>query len=110
MDNKNLTKFPLDTFFQGVKRVFVLAFNNTAINVPNDSVNNTNNRVERNSHRKFLFIVCITNYNVLSNERNIYDSLINDQIKYCERTRTLLHNRTFVRLSVLRRSLATNCS
>ena len=73
MDNKNLTKFPLDTFFQGAKRVFVLAFNNTAINVPNDPVNNTNNRVERNSHRKYLFIVRITNYNVLSNERNIYD-------------------------------------
>ena len=72
MDNKNLTKFPLDTFFQGAKRVFVLAFNNTAINVPNDPVNNTNNRVKRNSHRKyFLSIVDITNYSVVINGRNL---------------------------------------
>ena len=74
MDNKNLTKFPLDTFFQGAKRVFVLAFNNTTINVPNDPVNNTNNRVKRNSHRKyFLSIVDVTNYNVVINGRNLYN-------------------------------------
>ena len=72
LDNKNLTRFPFDASFQGVT-FFVRAFNKTTVNVPNDPVNNTNNRVERNSHRKYLFIVRITNYNVLSNERNIYD-------------------------------------
>ena len=28
-DKNNLTRFPLDASFQGVKRLFVLAFNNT---------------------------------------------------------------------------------
>ena len=88
MDNKNLTKFPLDTFFQGAKRVFVLAFNNTAINVPNDPVNNTNNRVERNSHTKyFLPRVNITNYNVLIDGRNFYDQPINDLVKQYDEIR-----------------------
>ena len=41
-DANNLTRFPLDTSFQGVNRLFVLAFND--INA---------NKVERNSHRKF---------------------------------------------------------
>ena len=45
--------------------MFVLAFDNT---------NNGNNKVERNSHRKyFLPIVDITNYNVLIDCRNFYD-------------------------------------
>ena len=29
LDNNNLTRFPLDASFQGVRRLFVLAFNNT---------------------------------------------------------------------------------
>ena len=29
LDNKNLTRFPLDASFQGVRRLFVLAFDNT---------------------------------------------------------------------------------
>ena len=46
--------------------MFVLAFNNTTDNVPNSPINNTNNKVERNSPRKyFLLTVSITNYNVL---------------------------------------------
>ena len=52
LDDNNYTRFPLDGFFQGVKRLFVLAFNNTPVDVPNNTVNNTNNRVERNSHTK----------------------------------------------------------
>ena len=57
--------------------MFVLAFDNTY---------NGDNKVERNSHRKyFLPRVGITNYNVLIDGRNFYDQPINDQIeKYDE--------------------------
>ena len=69
-DNNNVTKFPLDAFFQGVNRSFVLTFDNT---------NNNSNKVERYSNRKyFLPRVNITNYNVLINGRNFYDQPIND--------------------------------
>ena len=62
--------------------MLVLAFNNTTVNVPNDRINNTNNSVERKSHRKyFLPRVSITNYNVLIDCINLYDQPINDQIK-----------------------------
>ena len=54
LDNNNLTRFPLDASFQGVRRLFVLAFNNTTVNFPHDSINNINNRVERNSHTKYF--------------------------------------------------------
>ena len=54
LDNNNLTRFPLDASFQGVRRLFVLAFNNTTVNVPNNPINNTNNRVLRNSHTKYI--------------------------------------------------------
>ena len=40
---QTLTRFPLDASFQGVNRLFVLAFNNTDGNA---------NQVESNSHRK----------------------------------------------------------
>ena len=52
-DTNNLKRFPLDASFQGVNRLFVLAFDNT---------NNGDNKVERDSHRKyFLPGVNITN-------------------------------------------------
>ena len=64
LDNSNLTRFPLDASFQGVRKLFVLAFNNTTVNVPNDSINNINNRLFRNSYTKYLLPrVNITNYN-----------------------------------------------
>ena len=72
-NNNNVTRFPLDASFQGVNRLFILAFGNTE---------NDNNKVERDSHRKyFLSTVNITNYNVLIDGRNFYDQPINDQIK-----------------------------
>ena len=40
-DNNNVTRFPLDASFQGVHRLFVLAFNDA---------NNDANKVERDSH------------------------------------------------------------
>ena len=74
LDNNNLTRFPVDASFQEARRLFVLAFNDTTVDVTNDSINNTNNRVLRNSHRKyFLPRVNIANYNVLIDGRNVYD-------------------------------------
>ena len=71
LDDHNLTRFPIDASFQGVRRLFVLAFNNTTVTVPNNSINNTNNRVLGNSHKKYFFPrVNITNYNVLIDGRN----------------------------------------
>ena len=73
LNNNDLTRFPLGALFQGVNRLFVLAFDNT---------NNGLNKVARNSYRKyFLPRVGITDYNVLINGRNLYDQPINDQFK-----------------------------
>ena len=68
--------------------MFVLAFNNTTVTVPNNPINNTNNRVLRNSHTKyFLPRVNITNYNVLIDGRNFYDQPINDLVKQYDEIR-----------------------
>ena len=73
MDKNNHPRFPLDASFQGVRKLFVLAFGNT---------DNGNKKVERNSRTKyFLPGVNITNYNVLIDDRNFYDQSINDSIK-----------------------------
>ena len=90
LDNNNLTRFPLDASFQGFRRLFVLAFNNTTVNVPNNPIDNNNNRVERNSHRiYFLSRINITNYNVLVDGRNFYDQPINDMIKQYDKIRKI---------------------
>ena len=87
-NNDNLTRFPLDASFQGVRRLLVLAFNNTTATVPNNPINNTNNSVLRNSLTKyFLPRANITNYNVLIDGRNFYDQPINDSIKQCDEIR-----------------------
>ena len=72
-DNQNPARSYLDASFQGVKRLFVLAFDNTfTINAGNEV--DGANRVKRNSHRKyFLPRVNTTNYNVLVDCRNFYD-------------------------------------
>ena len=68
--------------------MFVLAFNNTTVTVPNKPINNANNRVLRNSHTKyFLPRVNITNYNVLIDARNFYDQPINDLVKQYNKIR-----------------------
>ena len=72
-DVNNPKRYHLDASFQGVNRLFVIAFDNT---------NNGDNKVERDSHRKyFLPRVDITKCNVLIDGRNFYDQPINDQIK-----------------------------
>ena len=69
MDNNNLIRFPLHASFQGIIRLFVFVFNNTQATIPDNRINNTANRVERNNHRKyFLPRVNIINYNVLIHE------------------------------------------
>ena len=79
LDNNNLTRFPLDASFRGVRRLFALAF---------DSTNGGDKKVERNSHTKyFLPKVNIKNYNVLIDGRTFYDQSINDMIKQFDRIR-----------------------
>ena len=75
---------------QAVNRLFVLAFNNTTQNVAGNPINDTANRVQRASHRKyFLPRVQITNYYVLIDGRNLYDQPINDQIKNYDEIRKI---------------------
>ena len=62
----------LDSSYQGVKRLFVLSYNNTA----------GNNQVSVDSFKKyFLPRVKIENYNIEIDGRNFYDQPINDPIK-----------------------------
>ena len=62
----------LDSSFQGVKRLFVLAYDNTA----------GDNQVSIDSFKKyFLPRVKIENYNIEIDGRNFYDQPINDSIK-----------------------------
>ena len=80
-NNSNFARFPLDDSFQGVRRLFVLVFNNT---------DGDPNEVERNHHRKyFLPRVNITNYNALVDGRNFYDQPINDLIKQYDEIRKI---------------------
>ena len=70
LDNDSIARFPHGASFQGVNRLFVLAF---------DSTNNGGDKAERDSHRKyFLSRVNITKYNVLIYGINFYDQPIND--------------------------------
>ena len=72
-----ITRFALDTAFQGVNKLFVLAFEDTRVNDPAIDANNpapqnlAANRVIRNSYKKyFVPRVDITSYNVLVDGRN----------------------------------------
>ena len=68
----------LDSSYQGVKRLFVLAYNNTA----------GNNQVSVDSYKKyFLPRVKIENYNIEIDGRNFYDQAINDSIKQYDEIR-----------------------
>ena len=81
-DDNNVTRFSFDASFQGVNRLFVL---------PLDNTENGDNKVERDSHRKyFLPRVNINNYNVLINGRNFYDQPINDPIKKSDEVRKIM--------------------
>ena len=70
----------LDSSYQGVKRLFVLAYNNTA----------GNNQVSIDSYKKyFLPRVKIENYNIEIDGRNFYDQPINDSIKQNDEIRKI---------------------
>ena len=90
LNNNNLTRFPLDATFQGVRRSYVLVFNNTTANGGNNPINNTNNWVSRDNNRKyFLPTVNITTYDELIDGINFYDQPINDIIKQYDETRKI---------------------
>ena len=90
MDNNNLTRFPLNASFQGVRRLFVLVFIKTQATIPNNPINNTANRDDRNNHTKhFRPRINITNYNVLIDGKNFYNQPINDVIKQYEKIRKI---------------------
>ena len=81
LDNNDFTRFPPDATFQGVKRLFDLAFNN---------IGNNAHKVEKNSHTKhFLPRVNINNYNVLIDGKNFYDQPINDLVKQYDEIRKI---------------------
>ena len=67
----------LDASFQGVKRLFVLAYDNTG-----------DNPVTADSHKRyFLPRKKINNYNIEIDGRNFYDQPINDSIKQYDEVR-----------------------
>ena len=70
----------LDFSCQGVKRLFVLAYNNTE----------GNNQVSIDSFRKcFLPRVRMENHNIETEDRNFYDQPINDSIKQYDKIRKI---------------------
>ena len=70
-ENDNMREL-LDSSYQGVKRLFVLAYRD-----PGGA-----NRVKADSHRRsFLPRVKMENYNIETDGRNFYDHSINDSIK-----------------------------
>ena len=70
----------LDSSYQGVKRLLVLAYNNTA----------GDNQVSVDSFKKyFLPRVKIENYNIEIDGRNFYDQPINDSIKQYDEIRKI---------------------
>ena len=69
-NQNNYIRELLDASYQGVKRLFVLVYDNTA----------GDNRVTADSHRRyFLPRVEIKNYNIEIDGRNFYDQPINNQ-------------------------------
>ena len=70
----------LESRYQGVKRLFALAYNNTE----------GDNKVSVNSFKKyFLPRVKIENYNIEIDGRNFYDQPINDSIKQYDEIRKI---------------------
>ena len=91
-----ISRFPLDAAFQGVNRLFVLAFDDNRKNDPAIDANNpapqnlAANQVTRTGYRKyFVPRVDITNYNVLIDGRNFYDQPINDPVRKYDKIRKI---------------------
>ena len=78
-EEKYIREF-LDSSYQGVKRLFVLAYYNTE----------GNNQVSINSFKKyFVPRVKIENYNIEIDGRNFYDQSINHSIKQYDEVRKI---------------------
>ena len=76
-DNPKYIRVLLDSSYQGVKRLFIFAYDNT-----------NNNRVPVDSHQKYLLSrVEIENYNIEIDGRNFYDQPINNLIKQYDKVR-----------------------
>ena len=88
-----ITRFALDAVFQGVNRLFVFAFDDTAADEADDAPAPRNlaaNQVIRNGYRKdFVPRVDITSYKVLIDGRNFYDQPINDSIRKYDEIRKI---------------------
>ena len=103
----------LDSRYQGIKRLFVFAYDDTE----------SDNQVSIDSFKKcFLPRVRIENHNIEIDRRNFYDQPINDLIKQCNEvrkvstgqsinsTRWWLYERLFIRFCLFQKQLQTNCS
>ena len=79
VNDEELIKQLLDSSYQGVKRLFVIAYSNT---------DGDANRVDADSFKKyFLPRVKIENNNIEIDGRNFYDQPINDLIKQYDEVR-----------------------
>ena len=89
-----ITRFAFDAAFQGVNKLFVLAFEDTRADEATDAPAPRNlvaNRVIRDSYRKyFVPRVYIASYNVLIDGRNFYDQPINDSIRKYDEIRKIV--------------------
>ena len=82
----------LDSRSQGVKRLFVLAYDNTA----------GDNQVSVDSYKKyFLPRIKIDKYNIETDGRNFYDQPINDLIKQCDEVRKYQQDKVMITLQVV---------
>ena len=78
-NQNNYIRELLDSSYQGVKRLFILAYDNSG-----------NNPVTADSHRRyFLPRIKIENYNIEIDGRNFHDQPINDLIKQYDEVRKI---------------------
>ena len=102
----------LNAAFQGVKRLFVLAYFIAA------SDNTDQEAVIKNNNFFFFSRGEIKNYKILIDGRNLYDEPINDIIKQYDEIRKVsagygddyIYNWLFIGLCIFQRQLQTNCS
>ena len=86
-NNEKYIRELLDSSCQGVKRLFVLAYNNTA----------GNDQVSVESYKKyFLLRVEIENCNIETDGRNFYDQPINDSIKQYNEIRKITMHKVMI--------------
>ena len=55
LNDQNPLRILLAASFQGVKRLFVLTFNKSTVDVANNPINNTNNRVKKKQSQEIFF-------------------------------------------------------